>query len=148
MGNNVIKYGPDVLAALIRELDEPITSAITNPAPIEHGLVMDAEHAEATLDRLMAANRQAATSKRALLPAGDYTVGDALGLRRMGEPTTFAQPIIARSMRTLAANLAVAGALCAAYLSGVNAAASWLSGQLDGQNAWEPGCGRAWGGGA
>ena len=41
MGNNVIKYGPDVLAALIRELDEPITSAITNPAPIEHGLVMD-----------------------------------------------------------------------------------------------------------
>lgn len=93
----------------------PITSAITNPAPIERGLVMDAEHAEATLDRLMAANRQAATSKRALLPAGDYTVGDALGLRRMVEPDTFAQPIIARSMRILAANLAVGGALCAAF---------------------------------
>ena len=42
MGNNVIKYGPDVLAALIRELDEPITSAFTNPAPIERALVMDA----------------------------------------------------------------------------------------------------------
>jgi hypothetical protein len=43
---------------------------------------------------------------------------------------------------TLAANLATAGALCRAYLSGVYAASSWLSGQLDGQNAWQPGCGR------
>lgn len=38
---DVIRYGPATLAALIRELDEPITSAITNPAPIERGLVMD-----------------------------------------------------------------------------------------------------------
>ena len=42
MGSNVIKYGPDVLAALIRELDEVITNPITNPAPIGHALVMDA----------------------------------------------------------------------------------------------------------
>ena len=42
MGSNVIKYGPDVLAALIRELDEVITNPITNPAPIGRGLVMDA----------------------------------------------------------------------------------------------------------
>jgi len=57
--------------------------------------------------------------------------------------------ILAGRMRTLAANLATAGALCRAYLSGVYAASSWLSGQLDGQNAWEPGCGRlmpGWGG--
>ena len=45
--------------------------------------MMDDEHAEATLDRLMAANRQTATSKR-VLHAGDYTVGAVLrfsGLR-------------------------------------------------------------------
>ena len=82
MSRDVIKYGPATLAALERELDEPVLF-------------------------------DAAT----LLAASAWR-------------------------ETLAANLATAGALCRAYLSGVNAAASWLSGQLDGQNAWEPGCGR------
>lgn len=41
MGSNVIKYGPATLARLVAELDEPITSAFTNPAPIGHALVMD-----------------------------------------------------------------------------------------------------------
>ena len=133
MSRVVITYGPATLAALKRELAEPITSPIANPAPIEHGLVMDdAEHAEATLDRLMAANRQPATSKR-VLHAGDYTVGDALGLRRMGEPATFAQPIIARSMRILAANLATAGALWLAH-AGID--------DTDGGGKWWPGLGR------
>ena len=45
-------------------------------------------------------------------------------------------------MMNLAHNLAVAAGLCIAFQQGVYAAASWTSGQLDGQNAWEPGCGR------
>ena len=45
-------------------------------------------------------------------------------------------------MMNLAHNLAVAGGLCRAFQQGVYAAASWTSGQLDGQNAWEPGCAR------
>lgn len=147
MSRDVITYGPATLAALERELAEPITSPIANPAPIGHGLVMDdEEHAEAMMDRLMAANRQPATSKR-VLHAGDYTVGDALGLRRMGEPATYAQPIIARSMRCLAANLAVGGALCAAYSIGASVGDDP---HARGDYAyWYPGCGRpmpGWGG--
>jgi hypothetical protein len=76
----------------------------------------------------------------------DYTVGDALGLRRMGEPTTFAQPIIARSMRILAANLATAGALCMAFRLGQQWTYEWE--QEEHVYAWRPGCGRAWGSGA
>ena len=43
---------------------------------------------------------------------------------------------------TLARNLYHAALLCRSFEIGVYAAASWTSGQLDGQNAWEPGCGR------
>jgi len=88
-----------------------ITSPIANPAPIEHGLVMD------------------------------YTVGDALGLRRSDEPVTFAQPIIARSMRILAANLATAGALEASYLAGERCG-QWHHDEMDlGPEPWASGCG-------
>jgi len=124
VSRDVITYGPATLHALERELAEPITSPIANPAPIEHGPVMD------------------------------YTVGDALGLRRMGEPATFAQPVIARSMRILAANLATAGALCRAYWYGrdykaqrislvrsvgMDATIRWDSAE---RWSWRPGCGR------
>lgn len=44
--------------------------------------------------------------------------------------------------QNLANNLVIAAALCWAFQIGVYAALSWTSGQLDGQNAWEPGCGR------
>lgn len=42
----------------------------------------------------------------------------------------------------LARNLTVAAGLTRSFAMGVYAAASWTSGQLDGQNVWEPGCGR------
>jgi hypothetical protein len=42
----------------------------------------------------------------------------------------------------LTLNLYLAATLCRSFEIGVYAAASWTSGQLDGQNAWEPGCGR------
>ena len=125
----------------------PITSPIANPAPIAPALVMDEEeHAEAMMDRLMAANRQPATSSRGL-HAGDYTVGDALGLRRPDEPVAFAHPVIARSMRILAANLAVGGAMCHVWLDAY--ATGWHDGREDPEmecikprGSWFPGCGR------
>jgi hypothetical protein len=48
-----------------------------------------------------------------------------------------------RWIRNLTRNLAVGAALCRSFEIGVYAAASWTSGQLDGQNTWEPGCGRS-----
>ena len=113
MSRDVITYGPATLAALERELAEPITSPIANPAPIGHGLVMDdEEHAEAMMDRLMAANAQTATSKRVLFDAARS---------------------VSASLRTLAANLRDAGALWLAH-TGIDDA--------DG-GKWWPGCGRA-----
>lgn len=127
---DVIKYGPATLAALERELAEPITSAIANPAPIEHGLVM-------------------VRSSRGL-HAGDYTVGDALGLRR-DDATTRCEACqfergerteclcdrrarrLAASLRTLARNLRDAGSLWLAH-TGID--------DTDG-GKWWPGCGRA-----
>jgi hypothetical protein len=47
-----------------------------------------------------------------------------------------------RWIMNLTRNLTIAAALCRSFEIGVYAAASWTSGQLDGQNAWEPGCGR------
>jgi hypothetical protein len=47
-----------------------------------------------------------------------------------------------RWVMNLTRNLVVAAACCRSFEMGVYAAASWTSGQLDGQNAWEPGCGR------
>ena len=73
----------------------PITSPIANPAPIAPALVMDEEeHAEAMMDRLMAENATAATSKRVLFDAAT---------------------LLAASLRTLAANLRDAGALWLAH---------------------------------
>ena len=119
MSRDVIKYGPA----------EPITNPITNPAPIEHGLVMDdAGHAEATLDRLMAANRQPATSKRVLFDAAALLAASAW-------------------RETLAANLATAGALELAFKMGCRWERSWDCGEQD--ETWFPGCGRpmpGWGG--
>jgi hypothetical protein len=46
-------------------------------------------------------------------------------------------------VENLVRNLVIAAALTRSFEIGVYAAASWTSGQLDGQNAWEPGCGRA-----
>ena len=78
-------------------MGKPITNPITNPAPIEHGLVMDRR-----VHTYDAATLIAATAWR----------------------------------ETLAANLAVGGALCAAY---------WQHGDRRRWD-WRPGCGRAWGG--
>ena len=47
-----------------------------------------------------------------------------------------------RWIMNLTRNLTVAAACTRSFEMGVYAAASWTSGQLDGQNAWEPGCGR------
>ena len=46
--------------------------------------------------------------------------------------------VFALSMSTLAANLATAGALCAAYEMGC------AVGECPHAHAWYPGCGRAW----
>ena len=87
------------LDALAPVMGKPIASRITNSAPIERELVMDADEEHRPVHVDAGPSRPARSSRG--LHAGDYTVGDALGLRRMGEPTTFAQPIIARSMRTI-----------------------------------------------
>ena len=110
------------------------------------------EHAEVTMDRLMSANRQPSTRKRVLLPAG-----------WKGLASDYAE-----SLRTLAANLATAGALCAAFRVGFDE--GWTSATRhpdpewarrdefrhaltigdDDAHDWRPGCGRpmpGWGGG-
>ena len=48
--------------------------------------------------------------------------------------------------RTLAANLAVAGALCAVWQRAFND--GWECADFRRAVDWAPGCGRAWGGGA
>jgi hypothetical protein len=47
-----------------------------------------------------------------------------------------------RWVMNLVRNLTIAAVGCRSFEAGVYAAASWTSGQLDGQNAWEPGCER------
>lgn len=71
------------------------------------------------------------------------TVGELIGLKRLGEPVSFDQSRLNRSMRNLSKNLIVAGALCVAFQQGSDfRMRAMLS--LPADEDWKPGCGRAW----
>ena len=130
MGNNVIKYGPGTLAALIRELAEPITSPITNPAPIEHGLVMDEWSAMTMQSRLRCLARN---------------LHDAAGCARAAQAC---QPLIiaAEAWAQHHERLRDAGADYHGTEQDLLEAVHGL--RLAHTGIDDPGCGRAWGGGA
>ena len=119
-----------------------ITNPIANPAPIEHEPVMDADEENRPV-HVDAGPSRAATSKRVLLPRGPRVTECPCGCTYVTAvygtcPGDNHNAMILDALRTLAANLATAGALCEAFDAGCR------------DLRWRPGCGRSmpgWGGG-